>query len=199
MSQVGFLDVPEDTLAGQALLAHDLDDYGYVMNASRLWAYQPATHDGLFDLMRRALSEHRLSIRERGVLVAACASTLGDAYCSLAWGSKLAGESDADTAAGVLHGDDEGLTAAEKALARWARLVVGDPNHTTAADVQALRDAGFDDGQIFSITTFVALRLAFSTINDALGAQPDAELRAATPAAVRDAVTYGRASEVVPV
>lgn len=34
--------------------------------------------------------------------------------------------------------------------------------------------APFDDGQVFAITTFVALRLAFSTANDALGAQPDA-------------------------
>jgi hypothetical protein len=34
--------------------------------------------------------------------------------------------------------------------------------------------------------------LAFSTVNDALGARPDWELAAAAPAAVRDAVGYGR-------
>ena len=45
-----------------------------------------------------------------------------------------------------------------------------DPNSTTAADVQSLRDAGFDDGQIFAISVFVALRIAFSIVNDALGA-----------------------------
>ena len=38
--------------------------------------------------------------------------------------------------------------------------------------MQALRDAGFDDAQIFAITVFVAARLAFSTVNDALGARP---------------------------
>jgi hypothetical protein len=58
--------------------------------------------------------------------------------------------------------------------------------------VQALRDAGFDDAQIFAITTFVALRLAFSTINDTLGARPDRQLRSATPEPVRSAVTFGR-------
>lgn len=195
MSQAGFLSAPEHTPGAQTLFDDDTTNYGFVMNASRLWAYQPATHDGLFELMRQALSEHRLTIRERGILVAACASTLTDSYCSLAWGSKLAGESDADTAAAVLRGTDDGLTAAEKAMATWARLVVRDPNRTTVADVRALRDAGFDDGQIFSITTFVALRLAFSTVNDALGAQPDAVFRTSAPNPVLDAVTYGRPIE----
>jgi hypothetical protein len=53
-------------------------------------------------------------------------------------------------------------------------------------------DAGLDDGQIFAITSFVAFRLAFSTINDSLGAQPDAQLARSVPQEVREAVTYGR-------
>ncbi len=67
-----------------------------------------------------------------------------------------------------------------------------DPNATTPDDIQALRDWGLDDGQVFAVTAFVALRLAFSTINDALGAQPDAQLAQSAPRQVRDAVTYGR-------
>jgi hypothetical protein len=63
---------------------------------------------------------------------------------------------------------------------------------STPSGIRALRDAGFDDGQIFAITVFVALRLAFSTINDSLGAQPDAELAQSLPREVREAVTYGR-------
>jgi hypothetical protein len=38
----------------------------------------------------------------------------------------------------------------------------------------------------------VALRQAFSTVNDALGAQPDSELVDRVPAEVRQAVTFGR-------
>jgi hypothetical protein len=49
-----------------------------------------------------------------------------------------------------------------------------------------------DYEQIFAITAFVALRLAFATVNDALGARPDAQLVAAVPAEVAVAVTYGR-------
>ena len=77
-------------------------------------------------------------------------------------------------------------------MTTWARTVARDPNATTPADIQALRDAGLDDEQIFAITAFVALRLAFSTINDALGAQPDAQLAQSLPPEVREAVTYGR-------
>ena len=77
-------------------------------------------------------------------------------------------------------------------MAAWARKVARDPNATKPADIQALRDCGLDDGQIFAITAFVALRLAFSTINDSLGAQPDAQLAQSLPREVREAVTYGR-------
>lgn len=187
-----FLTQPATTPASQELFDADLDEIGFVMNASTLWAYQPETVTGLFDLLRTTKNHADLTFRQMGILVTATASTLGDAYCSLAWGKKLAGVSDAETAAGVLSGDDQRLTEAESAMADWARKVVRDPNATTRADVQALRDAGFDDAQIFAITVFVALRLAFSTINDALGAEPDAGLRQIVPEAVRDAVTFGR-------
>jgi len=67
-----------------------------------------------------------------------------------------------------------------------------EPNAITAADVDLLRAAGLTDQEIFDVTVFVAFRLAFSAVNDALGARPDWELAAAAPAAVRDAVSYGR-------
>ena len=73
-----------------------------------------------------------------------------------------------------------------------ARKVARNPNATTPADVQALRNTGLNDGRIFAVTAFVALRGAFSTINDSLGAQPDAELARTLPREVREAVTYGR-------
>ena len=92
----------------------------------------------------------------------------------------------------VLRGDDDWLDPAERALAGWARRVARDPNATEPRDVQPLRDAGYDDAQIFAITVFVALRLAFAIVNEALGARPDAELLATVPASVRHAVTYGR-------
>ncbi len=155
-------------------------------------AHQPDTLDRLFELMSQAFTPSGLSFRQRGIPVTAAASALGDSCCSLAWGGKLATSSDAAVAAGVLKGRDAGLTDQEKAIAAWARKVATDPNATTPADIQALRGSGLDDGQIFAITAFVALRLAYATINDALGAQPDAQLAQSLPPEVREAVTYGR-------
>jgi len=63
---------------------------------------------------------------------------------------------------------------------------------TTPEQVAALRTAGFDDREIFEATLLLGLRLAFSTVNDSLGAQPDRQLADAVPAPVRDAVTFGR-------
>ena len=192
MTGTGFLGVPEHTAEAQRLFDKDVDEVGYVMNVSRLWAYAPASLTGLFDLITHTVQAQDFTIRQRGILVAACASAFGDSYCSLAWGRKLAAASDAPTAAGVLRGDDEELTGSERALAQWARKVARDPNRTSGADVQELRDAGYTDHQIFRITVFVALRITLSTVNDALGVSPDAQLRTAAPNAVLQAVTYGR-------
>jgi uncharacterized peroxidase-related enzyme len=187
-----FLQEPPESPQVRALYDEDLADSGYVENVSRLWAHQPDTLNGLFELMSAAFRPSGLSFRQRGILVAAAASALGDSYCSLAWGGKLSQASDASVAAGVLTGSDTGLSDQEKAMAGWARKVARDPNATTPADVGALRAAGLGDSEIFAVTAFVALRLAFSTINDSLGAQPDAELAQSLPGEVREAVTYGR-------
>jgi uncharacterized peroxidase-related enzyme len=189
---VGFLAAAAPTPEAQRLFDDDLEGVGYVMNSSRLWAYLPATLAGFSDLMSQATEAGSLSHRQRCVLVVAVASTLGDSYCSLAWGKRLAQEVGPEVAAGVVRGEDERLDPAEQALARWARRVASDPNAVVPDHVQALRDNGFDDAQIFAITTFVALRLAFATVNDALGATPDRQLHASTPEPVRSAVTFGR-------
>ena len=84
--------------------------------------------------------------------------------------------------------------ARHRALAAWARTVAEDPSGTRPMDLQPLREAGFDDRALYAVTLFVAMRLAFSTINSALGAGPDIELVTRAPLALRRAVDYGRAA-----
>jgi SAM-dependent methyltransferase len=194
-SESTFLPLPELNERVQGMYDDDMAEHGFVMNVSRLWGHLPDVRQALFDLLGQTGRIADLSMRQRGILITACASTLGDSYCSLAWGERLANEAGPGVAAGVLRGDDTELDAAEQALARWARAVAGDPNSTGAADVHSLREAGYDDAQILAITVFVALRLAFSSVNDALGASPDAGFATAVPAQVRQAVDYGRAIE----
>jgi len=191
-SSGSFLAAPAHTPATRRLYDQDAEDPGYVMNSSRLWGHLPAAHEQLMELIGTAADHAGLSFRDRGILVTATASTMGDSYCSLAWGKKLSSVADPELAAGVLSGTDEGLSPSELALARWARRVAADPNGTTTADLDELRAAGYDDRQVAAITLFVGLRIAFSTVNDALGAQPDRELGESAPGEVLRAVTWGR-------
>lgn len=187
-----FLAEPVHTAAVQALHEDDLADLGYVMNLTRVWSHHPTTHDGLIGLLAEVTELAGLSHRDRGIVVSATAATYGDSYCALAWGSRLADVSDPVLAVGVLTGDDSRLSDRERALATWARAVADDPNATTADEVDGLRQVGFDDRQIFALTTFIALRIAFSTVSAALGAAPDPELQDAAPPAVAATVTWGR-------
>jgi alkylhydroperoxidase family enzyme len=188
----GFLGPVPETDDVRRLRDRDLERFGYVLNLSGVWGHLPSLHTGLFALADEAARAASLTVRLRGVLVVACAAAVEDSYCSLAWGRKLAEEAGEDVAAAVIRGDDEGLEPAEHALAAWARAITRDPNATEARDLEPLRAAGYDDAQLLAITVFVTLRRAFATVNDALGALPDAALTEHGPPAVREAVTYGR-------
>lgn len=166
---------------------------GYIPNHTRLWAWRLDMDRDFLALRSRLLSTTSLNERERALIVSAAVSTIGDSYCSIAWGSKLASlTSDSDAALVIAHRDPESLTAREKALAVWVRKIVRDPNATTKADVDELRSAGLDDREIFEATLLAAYRVAFSTVNDALGCSPDHELYDAAPLELRSAITFGR-------
>ncbi|HEU5242386.1 MAG TPA: hypothetical protein VFU25_10240 [Ornithinibacter sp.] len=190
--RAGFLTEAAPGEEVERLYAEDLEGQGYVAHLTRVWAHSPEALAVLSHLLRLSTESAGLDLRRRAVLVAASAAALGDSYCSLAWGSRLAAIAGDEAATSALTGTDTALSDAERVLAGWARRVVGDPNGTTAQDVEELRRVGYDDEQVFAITLFIALRLAFSTVNDALGAPPDAELVGRAPAAVRTAVTFGR-------
>ena len=188
-----FLDEPPDSADATATQDSARGSEGYVANFVRLWCWRPDLFHTFVDLRLALMGSTTLSDREQAIIVTATVSAMGDSYCSLAWGSKLAKLAGDETAAGVITGripDD--LSARESALAEWCRTVVRDPLATTAGEVAALRDAGFDDREIFEATLLLGLRLAFSTVNDALGALPEQQVAEGAPAPVRDAVTFGR-------
>jgi uncharacterized peroxidase-related enzyme len=192
MTSSAFLAESTESADRTALYDADLASDGYVNNLTRVWGWRPDQLLAFQTLRNDLASASGLSKREFAVLVAATAAARGDSYCALAWGTTLAGLSSEGAAAAVLQGLDAALSQRETALADWARQVVADPNATTQADVDRLRTAGLDDREIFEATTWIAYRLAFSTINDALGAIPDVQLAQKAPPPVREAVTYGR-------
>jgi alkylhydroperoxidase family enzyme len=194
-----FIDEPAPSPERQALYKDDIKDLGYVMNLTRAWAWIPAINDGLFGLLDRAAQIGELSYRDRGILITALASRMGDSYCSLAWGTRLAEATDPETAASVIAGQpSSSMTVRDVALASWARKLAATPNSTTQADVDDLRKAGMSHEQIAAATAYVALRVAFSTFNDAIGAAPDQETAEAAPPEVVSAITFGRPTDPSP-
>ena len=193
-----FLDHPPQSASVDGLFAGDLESDGYVMNLTRLWSWRPEVVDAFGDARATLLDDCELTEADIAVLVVATAAARSDSYCSLAWGRKLAKLIGPDAAGSVIAGGLEGLDERAEALSVWARQVVADPNATSTTDVQTLRDAGLSDRAIFEATAHIAFRLAFSTVNDALGAAPDLQTAEAAPDAVREAVTFGRPPGSVP-
>jgi uncharacterized peroxidase-related enzyme len=171
---------------------------GYVMNLERAWAWRPDVAEEFGLLRRQLLEQSNLSSSEVALLACATARALGDSYCALAWGTRLAAMSEATAVAQVLEGRDPPASSArEVALRRWAEQVVQDPSGARAEQVENLRAAGLSDREIFESTVHIAFRLAFCTVNGALGARPDHELVDAAPPEVLAAVTYGRPPESI--
>jgi alkylhydroperoxidase family enzyme len=65
------------------------------------------------------------------------------------------------------------LGPADIAIMAFAEKVVRDASAITGADVQALRDHGLSDGDIFDVAAAAATRCFFSKLRDAVGAEPD--------------------------
>lgn len=194
-----FLAVPEPSDATERIYKSSSDSQGFVMNLTKAWAWRPDVYEAFAALRTQLTSKSSLTKRDQAVIVCATAAQLGDSYCSLAWGKTLAAEASPALAAAVLAARETyELTGRDRALAAWARKVVADPNGTTESDVASLRAADFVDLEIFEITAFIAFRLAFSSVNDALGAAPDWELSNTVPSEVSDVVTYGRRPESRP-
>jgi uncharacterized peroxidase-related enzyme len=194
-----FLGEPPQSTERDVAFDEDRQADGYVNNVTRLWCWRLDLANAFVALRSDLMRSSALTDRDWAVLVTSTASELKDSYCSLAWGVRLAKLTDEATAARMLANESAAdLSEREAALGEWARQVVRDPNATTQADIDRLRELGLEDREIFEATAFIAFRLAFSTINDALGALPDKQLADGAPGLVRDAVDYGRAPSPVP-
>jgi uncharacterized peroxidase-related enzyme len=190
-----FIAQPADSAETTSVYKGSVDAQGYVTNLVRAWAWRPEVFEGFAALRNQLMSQSRLSKRDYAVMVCATASELGDAYCSLAWGKILSQEAGAGIAAAVISDSGAGDSSLrDRTLAGWARKVVANPNATRSSDVDALREVGLSDREIFEATAFIAFRLAFATVNDALGIPPDGRLFETTPPEVRAAVTFGRSA-----
>lgn len=186
-SSVPLLGEAPASAAAAELSSGDLEGLGFLTNVTRLWMHDPSAWDQLFSLIGTTAQTAGLSVAERGVATVVGTSLAGDSYCPLAWGHKLAGATTPEVAASVLRGSDELLDDRGRAISAWARTLASDPRSATTADLDQLAKVGFDSAQILRLTLFISLRIAFATVNGALGARPEQEYVDFVDPMVRDA------------
>jgi alkylhydroperoxidase family enzyme len=115
-------------------------------------------------------------------------------YCALAHGKVLAERFDGPAAVStfVTAPATAALTPVDRAVMTLADKVAAGAAHMTEHDLDELRSLGLDDPEILDVVLAAAARCFFSTVLDAVGAEPDVAYRTLDPA-VREALTVGRA------
>lgn len=164
--------------------------WGYVPNYAKSFSHRPE----VMARWGRLLAEIRRPLEDRFFELAtfAAAVELRHTSCSLAHGNALAQFFPKEAIIAIARQENSPLlNDAEREIVRFSRLVARDASTVTAADVQRLKDCGFDDGEIFDIAAAVAGRAFFTKLLDATGSLPDAALGRIDPE-LRRSLTVGR-------
>lgn len=184
---------PEDGAASDVAAAYtrDREALGYVANYTRVFANRPAVLEGW-----RALNgavKASMDPRRYELATVAAALRLGSSYCALAHGKVLAEQFDGPAVVSSIATAPAAaaLTPVDRAVMALADKVAAGAASMTEDDLAELRALGVDDTDILDVVLAAAARCFFSSVLDAVGAEPDAAFRSLDPA-VRDALTIGR-------
>lgn len=138
---------------------------GVTPNLFRVVANSPAALEGYLGL-NGALGKGQLDARTRERIALAVAELNGCDYCLSAHtylGKNLAKLDDAEIAANREGGSHD---ATADAAVRFAATIVRERGHVSNADVQAVKAAGYTDGQVIEIVLHVALNTLTNYVNE---------------------------------
>jgi uncharacterized peroxidase-related enzyme len=158
--------------ASQPFLQAVHKQLGSVPNLFRVVSHSPAALEGYLG-MSGALAKGRLPAATRERIALAVAELNQCGYCLAAHsylGRNLARLDDAE-----IRANREGHSRDPKADAavRFAVKVAQERGHVSDADVQAVRDAGYDDAQLVEIVQHVALNTWTNYLNSVAGTVVD--------------------------
>lgn len=159
-------------VAARPLLEAVQNQLGSVPNLFRVVANSPAALEGYLGL-NAALSKGALDGATRERIALAVAEINGCHYCLSAHtflAKNIAKLDDAEITA-----NRNGTSSDPKADAavRFARKVAHARGHASDADIDAVKQAGFDDAQIIEIVTHVALNTLTNYVNEVAGTAID--------------------------
>jgi uncharacterized peroxidase-related enzyme len=171
MSRVQLVNPAATTADRQALLDQITQAFGATPNMFKAVANSPAALRSMWGAFG-ALAGGRIDAKLGEQIAVAVADRNACEYClaaHTALGRKAGLSSDALTAAQMGESSDPRSAAA----LRFALKLVNDRGQVSDSDVQALRQAGFDDEHIVEIVAHVALNLFTNYVNVALGVPVD--------------------------
>ena len=193
MSWIG---LPDESGNAAVAAAYDKDraSLGYVANYTKVFAHRPEVLTAWQGLNGSIKASMDLRIYELATLAAAL--RLRSSYCSLAHGAVLADQHVGPDALPGIVADPRtaGLTDVELAVMTLADKVAAGAANMTADDLQELKDLGLDDAAVLDVVLAAAARCFFSSVLDAVGAEPDAAYRR-LGGPVLEALTIGRPIE----
>jgi uncharacterized peroxidase-related enzyme len=173
MAFVGTVPVDQATGEVRAMYERNQARLGYVPNYAKAFSHRPRLWTAWENLLGSIRST--LDTRRYELVTLAAARALRSSYCALAHGRILRERFYSAEQMVTLAADYTAaqLAPADVAIMAFAEKVVRDARAITGADVQALRDHGLSDGDIFDVASAAAARCFFSKLLDAMGAEPD--------------------------
>jgi uncharacterized peroxidase-related enzyme len=164
---------------------------GYVANYTRVLAHRPAVLEawrGLNGAVKAAMDPRRYELA-----TLAAALQLRSSYCCLAHGKVLAEQFDGPAALPAIAADPASapLSAVDRAVMTLASKVAAGAAAMTEDDLAELRGLGLDDAEVLDVVLAAAARCFFSSVLDAVGAEPDPAYRELAPD-LQAALTVGR-------
>ncbi len=151
--------------AAQPLLQAVKKQLGVVPNLFRLVGNSPAALEGYLGL-NGALAKGELEAPTRERIALAVAEVNGCGYCLSAHsylGKNLAKLSDEEIA---LNRDGGSTDPKADAAVRFAVKVVNARGHVSDADIEDVKNAGYNDAQVIEIVTHVALNTLTNYVNE---------------------------------
>jgi uncharacterized peroxidase-related enzyme len=182
----------DDTV--KAMYARQQAAWGFIPNYAKVFCYRPE----VMARWGRLLAEIKrpMDLRRFELVTFVAAHEFRNTACTLAHGKALREFYGDEQIIAIAAGKFDGvLDEAEAALLRFARQVAKDASRITSGQVQALKDLGYSDAEIFDVAATAAGRAFFTKVLDALGVEPDAPFRG-LEAAFRDPLAVGRPIDV---
>jgi uncharacterized peroxidase-related enzyme len=170
------MDTEDDQL--QRLFDADADSYGQPSLFARALANNPDILDARHEYVSALTDTDSLDERRTELAYAAVATALECEYCVESHTDRLVEHLGLDQEAiDALATADEGELAAlfddrTRAVVTVARQIATDAKRVSASDLERLRAAGFDDGDIVELVTVSSAAVAAATIADTLNIRP---------------------------